>query len=476
VIANKILRVKLRNGALTNFDPARIRHAIRGASSSIGGFHRALEPAIDEFLASLPDDALSAHLADMVVLALNADPRHHIPNFPPHIEDVQDMIIHVLRSYGFIDVADVYETYRWGKHWIRQRDITAEQFVGNGFPEVKTRRILQANTEWGCDTVAGLNELVISGRYRPILEESIAQYERELDNAVTQFERRRAGGDNIRILIVAGPSSSGKTTTTVKIHQRLTARGIPLVMMNLDHYFWPAQQHPVDWMADRDYETPHALDYHLINRHLHQLLAGQEIEMPAYDFKLGERVKGQCLKLPHDACILLDCLHGLYPPLTHGIPDSAKFRIYIENLNMIYEGLGSTSRVVRFTDVRMLRRMLRDHAHRNHNPLLTLVHWEKVRKSELANIVPLWGRADALVNGGTPIDLPILKTFVEAILPTEESLKRFPGHLDALLRLDRVKRLLASTVPLPQEEVDRIPGDALIREFIGGSTLKIPHN
>jgi uridine kinase len=476
-IANRILRVQLRNGALTNFDPDRTRGALLAAAQSIGGFGHDLEDSEPYVLfAGRADEEVAQILADMVVMALNSDPRHHIPNFPPHIEHVQDMIVHVLRSFGFVDVADVYEAYRWGKHWIRTGDLAPAEFVANGFPEERCRRILKRNTEWGCDTVAGANEIVASGRALAILERSFAEYEAELDAVAAAFEARVARGHRIQIIVVAGPSSSGKTTTTVKLHQRLTARGVPLVMMNLDHYFWPAHQHPVDWMADRDYETPHALDYQLINRHLHELLSGRPVDMPAYDFKLGDRVPGSRLALPSGACLLLDCLHGLYPPLTRGIPDESKFRIYLENLNMVYEGLGSTRRTVRFADVRMLRRMLRDHRHRNHNPVLTLVHWDKVRRSELANIVPFWKHADVVVNGGTPLDLAILKPFIEGVFPAEEALGRYPGHLDARLRRQRAARLIASSASLPADQLARIPGDSLVREFIGGSTLSIPHN
>jgi len=476
-IANKILRVQLRNGALINFDPGKIRHAMLSAAGSIGGFGSHWQEGVNDlFLDRQNEDQIATILSDMVVVTLNSDPRYHIPNFPLHIEDIQNTIIHVLRSYGFVDVADVYEVFRWGKHWMRQGAITPEQFVGNGQPEAKASEILRRNAKWGCDTVAGLNEIVSNGRMSRIVQDSLALYEGELDAALGAFDRRIARGDRIRIVTVAGPSSSGKTTTTVKVHQRLVTRGINVVMMNLDDYFWPAHQHPVDWMADRDYETPHALDYNLINQHLRDLLAGRKIEMPSYDFKIGDRVPGRNLELPPDSVLLLDCLHGLYPPLTHGIPEEAKFRIYIENMNMLREGLGTTMGAVRFTDIRMLRRMVRDHRHRNHSPLLTLIHWDKVRRSELANIIPLWGRADALVNGGLPFDLPVLKPFVDPLFPSPKDLARFPGHLDAHLRLERVRRLLDSIASLPQHEIDAIPGDATIREFIGGSTLKIPHN
>jgi uridine kinase len=281
---------------------------------------------------------------------------------------------------------------------------------------------------------------------------------------------------------VSGPSSSGKTTTTVKITERLQKQGLRFLMLNLDDYFWSLVEHPTDWINDRNYETPEALDIQLLNSHLTGLLAGETIEKPVYSFKEGRRIASKHIKLEPGQILLLDCLHGLYPPITEGIPASAQFRLYIETQNVLLEGDGASGRRTHFTDVRLLRRMLRDVQHRNHSPLLTILHWHYVRAGELFSIIPLSGSADHVVNGGFPFDLPALKPFFcgpDGYLPKPEDFQSYTGFLDARIRYERVRRLLESIEPLSRESVktyDIIPGDAVIREFIGGSTVKIPHN
>jgi uridine kinase len=253
-------------------------------------------------------------------------------------------------------------------------------------------------------------------------------------------------------------------------------------MLNLDDYFWSLVEHPTDWINDRNYETPEALDIQLLNSHLVGLLNGETIEKPIYSFKEGRRTATKQIKLEPDQVLLLDCLHGLYPPITEGIPTASQFRLYIETQNVLYEGDGSAQNLTQFTDVRLLRRMLRDAQHRNHAPLLTVLHWHYVRSGELFSIIPLSGTADHVVNGGFPFDLPALKPFfsgTDGRLPRPEDFHSYSGFLDARIRYERVKRLLDSVEGLTKEQVqnyDLIPGDAVIREFIGGSTIKIPHN
>jgi uridine kinase len=189
---------------------------------------------------------------------------------------------------------------------------------------------------------------------------------------------------------------------------------------------------------------------------------------------------------------LLDCLHGLYPPITEGIDLACQFRLYIETLNVLYEGddnipenvRGSSGKqLTKLTDIRLMRRMLRDSRHRNHSPLSTLLHWHYVRTGELFSIIPLMGLADHVINGGFPFDLPALKPFFvgaeTALLPRPEEMQQYPGFLDAQIRYDRVKRLLESVEGLTLQQAtdpEILPGDAVIREFIGGSTINIPHN
>ncbi len=483
-VQNRIVKIQKRNRALVRFDEARIGKAILRAATSIGGFEQDFQPGINDKLFSMcgTDEHLAEFLSDAVVVCLNGDPHHLISNFPPTIETIQDEVLHVLRSYGFQNTADAYECYRWGRHWMREGALNAETFMGNGFPQER----MQENLTWAkthnVHTVAGINDAIRAGKIKTIVADSLARYEQSLDAAAAKVLERINNGDKLRMMWVSGPSSSGKTTTTVKLTQRLEKQGLRFLMLNLDDYFWSLVEHPTDWINDRNYETPEALDIQLLNHHLQLLLEGQTIEKPIYSFKEGRRAGSKQVRLESDQILLLDCLHGLYPPITEGIDASAQFRLYIETQNMLYEGDGSAKRLTKFTDVRLIRRMLRDALYRNHSPLKTILHWHYVRAGELFSIIPLQGIADHVVNGGFPFDLPALKPFfsgADSLMPREDDFRSYAGFLDAKLRYHRVKALLESVTGLSREEVarhDLIPGDAVIREFVGGSTIQIPHN
>ena len=483
-IENRIIKVQKRNRALVSFDEDRICRAVLRAAESIGGFHQDYLPGINEkiFEAYDSDESIAEFVADAVVLCLNSNQHHLIANFPPTIETIQDGVLHALRSYGFQNTADAYECYRWGRHWFREGAINETQFVGNGFPRKRMEKTLEWNRQHGADTVARLNEVVRGGKLKPLVDESVAAYEASLDEAARKVMARLSGGDDIRMMWVSGPSSSGKTTTTVKLTERLQKQGLKFLMLNLDDYFWALIEHPSDWINDRNFETPEALDIQLLNRHLKELLDGKTIEKPVYSFKEGRRVSSKPVKLEKGQILLLDCLHGFYPPITEDIDPSTQFRVYIETLNVLYEGDGSTNHLTKFTDVRLIRRMLRDVQHRNHSPLSTILHWHYVRAGELFSIIPLMGLADHVVNGGLPFDLAALKPFfigAGGYLPQPEAFEPYQGFLDARIRYDRVKRLLESVEGMTREQTDSydiIPGDSIIREFIGKSTVKIPHN
>jgi uridine kinase len=484
-VQNRIIKIQKRNRALVNFDVAQIGNAILQAAESIGGFRQDYLDGVNDkiFEAHGSDVRIAEFLADAVVICLNSNREHLIANFPPTIEGIQDEVLHVLRSYGFQSTADVYECYRWGRDWLREGAINETQFVGNGFPKKRMEKVLEWNRNHGCDTVAGLNEVVHGGGIKRLVTESLAQYESALDEAARKVVARLNAGDPLRMLWVSGPSSSGKTTTTVKLTQRLEKHGLRFLMLNLDDYFWALVEHPSDWINDRNFETPEAMDIQLLNQHLKELLDGKTIDKPVYDFKQGRRVSSKPIRLEKDQILLLDCLHGFYPPITEGIDLASQFRLYIETLNVLYEGNGESKRLTKLTDIRLMRRMLRDSKHRNHSPLSTLLHWHYVRTGELFSIIPLMGLADHVINGGFPFDLPVLKPFFvnaeSGLLPRPEEIAQFPGFLDAHIRYDRVKRLLESVEGLSMHQASDpaiIPGDAVIREFIGGSTINIPHN
>ena len=492
-VVNKIAKIRKRNHALVTFDQGRIVRAIRRAADSVDGFTQDYLPGINDriFAAGGTDEGIAEFLSDLVVICLNGDPRHHVSNFPPTVEEIQDVVLHVLQSNGFTTVADAYACFRWGHHWVRERAITEEEFIGNGYPPEQMESYIAWNHERDCDTVEGLNEIVRSGRIKGLIDDALDRYETALDRAAEKVLSRIEAGDEIRMIWVSGPSSSGKTTTTVKLTERLERAGLRFLMLNLDDYFWSLIEHPTDWIDDRNYETPEALDIQLLNEHLHALIAGETIEKPVYSFKEGRRCGMKEVRLEKDQILLLDCLHGFYPPITAGIDRKLIFRLYIEAMNPLYEpnpmiplyqGDRSDRRLTKFEDVRLLRRSLRDVKHRNHPPLATLLHWHYVRAGELFSIIPLKGMADVVINGGMPFDLPALKPFFigeGGIWPAEEELEDYPSFLDAQIRYRRVSHLLDSIegLTLKQAEDHRlIPGDAIVREFIGGSTVKIPHN
>jgi uridine kinase len=481
-VENRIVKVQKRNRALVRFDIARIHRAILRAAESLGGFGQDLVAGVNDhiFRAQGSDERIAEFLADAVVVCLNSDPHHLIANFPPTIEIIQDEVLHALRSYGFQNTADAYACYRWGRHWLREGSIAADRFVGNGFPREQMLASLARNRGWGCHTVQALNDTVRSGRIAQVIRDSLSAYEESLDEAAAKILARISKGDDLRMIWVSGPSSSGKTTTTVKLTERLKRHGLKFLMLNLDDYFWSLVEHPTDWINDRNYETPEAMDIQLLNGHLRALLEGQTVDKPIYSFKEGRRTHTKPILLPKNHILLLDCLHGLYPPITEGIEASSQFKLYIEAQNVLLEGDGSSNRPTRFTDVRLLRRMLRDAQYRNHSPLLTVLHWHYVRAGELFSIIPLRGLADHVVNGGFPFDLPVLKAFLtgeNGYLPPPEALSPYAGFLDARIRYERVSALLGSVEALSREQVAAlVPGDAVIREFIGGSTIQIPHN
>ena len=483
-VQNLLVKVQKRNRALVRFDADHIRRAIFRAAESIGGFRSDFLPGINEqiFQTHNTDQSLATFLADVAVVCLNSDPHHLISNFPPTIETIQDEVLHALRSYGFQNTADAFECYRWGRHWLREGALTPAQFVANGFPVDRMWRTLEENRRLGVDTVARLNETVRSGRIKAVIEESLAAYEASLDEAAKKIMARLGVVDPLRMIWISGPSSSGKTTTTMKLTQRLEKEGLKFLMLNLDDYFWSLVEHPTDWINDRNFETPEALDFQLLNQHLRALLNGETIEKPVYSFKEGRRVATKPVKLGRDQVLLLDCLHGFYPPITEGISSALQFRLFLETQNMLYEGDGSALRLTHFTDVRLIRRMLRDTHHRNHSALRTILHWHYVREGELFSILPLMGLADHVINSGFPFDLPALKPFFagdKSLLPPPEALAEYGGFLDARIRFERVRALLKSVegfTPGQVADSQFIPGDAVIREFIGGSTIKIPHN
>ena len=255
-------------------------------------------------------------------------------------------------------------------------------------------------------------------------------------------------------MIIAGPSSSGKTTTTIKLSQALRDMGLSLVPLTVDHYFFDLELHPKDEHGDYDYETPQALDLALINEHLAQLIAGEEVRMPFYDFKTGRQHRDHTpMRLGPNDIILIDSLHGLYPDMTEDVEPEHKFKLYIEPLLQMK---GPDGHYIRWTDLRLMRRMERDAAHRAYDPRRTLEHWHYVRTSELRNIIPYVNTADYIVNSGLPYELPVMRPRLFASFAQwVQDYRDDPLRQDAFERAERVHRLLKAVTPVADESPSR---------------------
>ncbi len=440
----QIKKVIKRNGAVVEFSTQRVSNAIYRVAVSVGG----------------RDKATADALAQQVVTLLEATTP---PDYVPTVEEIQDLVEKVLIENGHARVAKEYILYR--EERARKRHGAADQTsrLTTNIPWSKIWHVLDWSVEHGVNTVDGLNERLARGEFAELVFEAERAYNEEIKNAVQAIANRR---EQLRTVIVTGPSSSGKTTTTTKVGEKLKQLGMSLITLNIDNYFFNLDMHPKDEFGDYDFETPQALDLALINQHLVQLFEGYEVLIPFYDFKTGQRHDAQTpMKLNPGEVVLIDSLHGLYPAMTEGIPDEQKFRLYLEPLLQLKDQSG---KYVRWTDIRLIRRMLRDATHRAYDPRRTLEHWHYVRSSELRHIIPYMNTTDFIINTGLPFELPIYAArMLDDFASWAEEYRDDPLRSDAYLRADRIHKLLGQITPISDDSA--IPPDSVLREFIGGS-------
>jgi uridine kinase len=440
-------QITKRTGAVVRFNAERITNAIYRAAVAVGG----------------RDRATAERLTAQVVALLGEQ-------FPtgttPSVEDVQNAVEKVLIMNGHARTAKAYILYREERARRRDERDRREAQAQESIPWRKLWEVLNWAVDHDLHTIARLNQRMAQGEWTEIIAESDAAYQRDIAQAADQIIARRG---EVRIAIVAGPSSSGKTTTTTKLSLLLRDMGLCLVPLTVDHYFYDLALHPRDEHGDYDYETPQALGIELINEHLAALIAGEQVLIPYYDFKTGQQTRDHTpMQIGPNDIILIDSLHGLYAPMTASVPQEKKFRLYIEPLLQIKDDRGE---FVRWTDLRLMRRMERDASHRAYDPQRTLEHWHYVRSSELRSIVPYVNTADAIVNSALPYELPVMRgRLLDAFARWAVQYDHDPLREDAADRAKRVYSLL-SQVGEPGPEA-AIPGDSLLREFIGGSTYE----
>jgi uridine kinase len=385
------------------------------------------------------------------------------PDHTPAIEEIHDVVEKVLIENGHARTAKAYILYRDERTRQRKERARRSARPSENIPWRKIWEVLDWAVEHNLDTTERLNARIARGEFPQIVRETDRAYNEDITTASEVIRERR--GD-IRIVIIAGPSSSGKTTTTIKLSHLLGKMGLSLVPLTVDNYFFDLELHPKDEFGDYDFETPQALDLELINEHLVRLVSGEEVRIPFYDFKTSKRHDDQTpMQIGPNDIILIDSLHGLYADMTRDIDDGQKFKLYIEPLLQMKDPDG---RYVRWTDLRLMRRMVRDAAHRARDPQQTLEHWHYVRSSELRNIIPYVNATDYIVNSGLPYELPIWRPrLFERFGRWMEQYRGDPLREDAFTRAERVHRLLEVVTPV--EDDSAIPPGSLLREFIGGS-------
>jgi len=443
----KIEKVIKRTGTVVPFKRERIANAIYRAAVAVGG----------------RDRSIAERLADQVVAILEKiTPPGHIPT----VEEIQDIVEKVLIENGHARTAKAYILYREERARYRRRKTAYQARAPENVPYRKLWEVLSWSVDHDVNTVERLNARIDRGEFPDMVRESDIAYEEDIATAANLIKERR---DECKIVIVAGPSCSGKTTTTTKLNALLQKGGLSLVTLNVDNYFFDLELHPRDEYGDYDFETPQALDLALINEHLTRLIAGQEVRVPFYNFKTGVRTDNVTpMRLGEGDVILIDSLHGLYTDMTAGITDEQKFRLYIETLLQMK---GTDDRFIRWTDLRLMRRMSRDAIYRAYNPRQTLEHWHYVRSSELRHIIPHVNTADYIVNGALTYELPIMRPrLMDHFDQWVQDYRDDAERLDAFHRASRVYELLKSVTPV--EDDSAISPTSLLREFIGGSAYK----
>ena len=308
----------------------------------------------------------------------------------------------------------------------------------------------------GLSSTKELNTAILDGHSHEIISVAEAFQERQIARVADHIKRLGS-----RLVLLAGPSSSGKTTTAKRLSVQLAATGLWPIAISMDDYFVERERTPRDANGEYDFECLQAVDVPLFNEHLKALLAGQSIQLPKYDFATGKRIdSGRTLQMMPQHVLIVEGIHALNPDLTPDIPDEEKFLLYVSALTTIRLDGGQS---ISSADNRLLRRIIRDSKYRKYSACETLHRWPSVRAGEERWIFPFQDNADMMVNSALVYELSVLRTKVEPMLQAVPF--DTPERKDA----DRLLSLLECFEPITDRQ---IPLTSLLREFLGGSTFK----
>ena len=328
----------------------------------------------------------------------------------------------------------------------------------------KLFNVFKENSNWcnilGVKDIATVNAAITAGYGKKLIQVAEALHERKYAAIADQIYNRK---DDVKLVLLAGPSSSGKTTTSMRIALQLKVLGLNPIVLAMDNYFVERENTPKDENGNYDFECLGAMDLELLNTQLNQLFKGEEVEIPTFNFAEGRKeYKGNKMKMKPNDILIMEGIHALNPALTSSIESKRKFKIYASALTSLSIDENNT---VSTTDNRMLRRMVRDNNFRGTSAEQTILRWTSVHEGEYKNIFPYQEYADAMFNSSLIYELPLLKHYAEPLLrrisPTS------PAYAESL----RLLKFLSYIVEMNPSEHHAVPPTSVMREFIGGSTL-----
>ncbi len=364
---------------------------------------------------------------------------------------------HMVPSTSYINLFDIVKVDNG--FVLVHPDITTPNGLPKYVPQPKMAKAYADREKWAqivdMETVGELNKLIADNRSRELIMMCELLHEKEISKIADSITQR----GNVKLVLISGPSSSGKTTFSKRLALQLRVNGLKPVPISLDDYFVERDKTPLGPDGKPDFESLKALDVELFNHDLNALFDGKAVELPKFNFKKGKReYTGNWLKPEKNTVLIVEGIHGLNPELTSKVDDALKYKIYVSALTQM--NLDSDNRIPT-TDVRILRRMVRDYNFRGHSALKTLEMWPAVRMGEEKNIFPFQEQADVMFNSSLPYELAVLKNFVtRLLLQVDNSTPQYSQARRLIRFLDYF---------LPIVDFDVIPSTSLIREFIGGS-------
>ena len=332
---------------------------------------------------------------------------------------------------------------------------------------VKQEKMLEVFQEYhrwnqilGISTVGDFNIACNSGHATDLINVSEALQEKKIAHIADEITHRNENGERVKLVLISGPSSSGKTTFSKRLSIQLMTNGMRPYPISLDDYFANREDTPLDENGKHDFESLYALDLPFFEKQLKALLAGEEVELPRFNFTTGKReMSGKKLRVDEHMILILEGIHALNPALTPNIPAANKYKIYVSALTTI---LLDNHNYIPTTDNRLLRRIIRDYKYRNYSAEETIARWPSVRAGEDKWIFPYQEYADAMFNSALLFELAVLKENVEPVL------RKVPNSCPEYSEAHRLLRFLSYFTPVQDKE---LPPTSLLREFLGGSSF-----